>query len=169
MTVKDLVALFDYTYWAKDRLLEALAQVTPQQFTQPVAGSYGSLRNTLVHILSEEWGWLELCGGSARGADLHPTDYPTLASVADRWHQVESHVRGFLATLRDEDLGRAVKLTLGGGPSQTLPLRALMHHAAVHGIHHRGQVSLLLRALGYTPGNFDILLYYARPSAMAAR
>jgi uncharacterized damage-inducible protein DinB len=35
----------------------------------------------------------------------------------------------------------------------------LLHHAAVHAVHHRGQVSLLLRTLGYVPGNFDLLIY----------
>ena len=39
-----------------------------------------------------------------------------------------------------------------------------MHHAAIHGAHHRGQVALLLRILGYTPGNFDILFYYGETS-----
>ena len=32
-------------------------------------------------------------------------------------------------------------------------------HAANHGVHHRGQVSLLIRALGYAPGNIDLLFY----------
>ena len=36
-----------------------------------------------------------------------------------------------------------------------------MQHAANHGVHHRGQVALLLRLLGYTPGNVDIIFYYA--------
>jgi uncharacterized damage-inducible protein DinB len=36
-----------------------------------------------------------------------------------------------------------------------------MQHAANHGVHHRGQISLLLRMLGYSPDNFDILFYYA--------
>jgi uncharacterized damage-inducible protein DinB len=34
----------------------------------------------------------------------------------------------------------------------------LLHHSTVHGAHHRGQVALLLRVLGHSPGNFDILL-----------
>ena len=29
------------------------------------------------------------------------------------------------------------------------------------GVHHRGQVALLLRLLGHVPGNFDMLFYYA--------
>ena len=67
MTVKDLERLYDYGYWANKKLLAVVAQMTPEQFTQTVAGSYGSVRNTLVHVLSAEWGWLDRCGGRERG------------------------------------------------------------------------------------------------------
>jgi uncharacterized damage-inducible protein DinB len=49
-----------------------------------------------------------------------------------------------------------------------MPVGELLRHAANHGVHHRGQVSLLLRLLGYSPDNFDVLLYCAekhRPRA----
>jgi uncharacterized damage-inducible protein DinB len=36
-------------------------------------------------------------------------------------------------------------------------LGQLLQHAALHGVHHRGQSALRLRLLGYAPGNFDIL------------
>src|SRR5262249_54026503 len=147
-------------YWANGKLFEVVSELSPEQFTQPVAGSYGSVRNTMVHILSAEWGWLDRCGGPRRGAALNGADYPTIASVLERWKQVEGYIREFLRTLRDEDLTRIVEFTLGSGPKQAMPLGELLHHAAIHGVHHRGQVALLLRSLGYTPGNFDIVLYY---------
>ena len=31
--------------------------VRPDEFTRSVAGSDGSIRNTLVHVLSAEWAW----------------------------------------------------------------------------------------------------------------
>jgi len=46
MTAKDLEALFDYSYWANRKLFEVFSQLTPEQFTQLVGGSYGSIRNT---------------------------------------------------------------------------------------------------------------------------
>lgn len=46
MTVKDLERLYDYGYWANKKLLTAVAQLAPEQFTKTVAGSYGSVRNT---------------------------------------------------------------------------------------------------------------------------
>lgn len=165
MTVADLTTLFDYGYWANAGLRDVLSHVTTDQFTQPVAGSYGSIRNTMVHMLSAEWGWLERCGGAARGPALRAQDYPTATALFDRWHHVEARVREFLSTLRDEDLVRVVEFTVGGGSPQAMALGQLLHHAAIHGIHHRGQAALLLRTLGYVPGNFDILLYYAGRSA----
>jgi uncharacterized damage-inducible protein DinB len=162
VTVEDLETLFDYSYWANNRLRDVLSQLTTEQFTQPVAGSYGSIRNTMVHMLSAEWGWLERCGGTARGPALNALDYPTATALFDRWRHVETSVREFLSTLQDEDLGRVVEFAIGGGPRQSMVVGQLLHHAAIHGVHHRGQVALLLRTLGYVPGNFDILLYYAR-------
>jgi uncharacterized damage-inducible protein DinB len=70
MTVKDLERLSDYSYWANRKLLQVVSQLPSEQFTHNVAGSYGSVRNTLVHILSAEWGWLDRCGGAKRGPAL---------------------------------------------------------------------------------------------------
>ncbi len=168
MTVEDLRTLFDYGYWANRKLFAVLSGLTPEEFTREVAGQYGSIRNTLVHVLSAEWGWLGRCGGRERGPALKAPDYPTLESVATRWQEVDGYVREFLAGLKDEDLGRTVEFSLGG-PRQAIPLGALLQHAACHGIHHRGQVALLVRSLGHVPGNFDLIFYRARPSDSASR
>ncbi len=168
MTVADLERMFDYGYWANGRLLEVLSRLTPEQFTQSVAGSYGSIRNTMVHMLSAEWGWLDRCGGTPRGPALQAADYPTVAALFDRWREVEGYVRTFLSTLKDGDLGRTVEFALGGGPRHAMPLGDLLLHAANHGVHHRGQVALLLRSLGLAPGSVDLLMYYARPGAGGA-
>ena len=162
MTVRDLQSLYDYSYWANGKLFEVLSQLTTEQLTQSVAGSYGSVRNTMVHILSAEWGWLARCGGARRGPALVASDYPTVTSLIERWRQVEASVRGFLANLRDEDLDRMVEFAFGSGPKYSMRLGELMHHAAIHGVHHRGQAALLLRSLGRVPGDFDILFYYGR-------
>ncbi|MFI5311760.1 MAG: DinB family protein [Gemmatimonadales bacterium] len=162
MRVSDLQHLYGYNYWANKKLFDVLKQLTPAQFTQSVAGSYGSIRNTLVHVLSAEWGWLDRCGGPPRGERLNPEDYPTVESLVQAWARVESDMREFLSGLKDDDLARKVEFSLGGGPKHSFSLGHLMQHAAVHAVHHRGQVALLLRVLGVAPGNFD-LLFHAPP------
>jgi uncharacterized damage-inducible protein DinB len=161
MTVSDLKTLFDYGYWANNKLFPVISQLTPEQFTKTIDGSHGSIRNTLVHMLSAEWGWLDRCGGPARGPALDPADYPTPESVLPTWNNVEADFRDYLSKLHDEDLTRIVEFAIGGSVKRAMPLVELLQHAANHGVHHRGQVSLLLRLAGYAPENFDILIYYA--------
>ena len=160
MTVNDLETLFDYGYWANKKLFALVRQLTPDQFTQNVAGSYGSVRNTLVHMMSAEWGWLERSGGTRRGPALVPADYPTFVSVVERWNEVERNVRAFLSGLRPEDLERVVEFAVGSGPKQRMPRVNLLQHSATHGVHHRGQIALMLRMLGFAPGNVDRVLYF---------
>ncbi len=160
MTVTDLEIRFGYGHWANRKLFAVLPQLSTAQFTEPFAGDHGSIRNTLVHMLSAEWGWLERCGGPKRGAPLEADSYLTATAVMGAWTQQESRVREFLSTLRDADLARPIEFSLAGGPKQILPLGELLEHAANHGVHHRGQISLLLRLRGFAPENFDILFYF---------
>jgi len=166
MTAKDLEDLYDYGYWANRKLFDVIAQLTPGQFTRAVAGSYGSIRNTMVHVLSSEAGWLDRCGGPKRGPRFNPDDFPTVESVMQTWSKVEGHMRDFLTTLKGDDLARNVEFAIEHSAKQSMPLGELMQHAANHGVHHRGQVALLLRVLGHVPGDVDIFLYFAerRPS-----
>jgi uncharacterized damage-inducible protein DinB len=168
MTAHDLAILFDYSYWANERLFRVVASLRPEEFTRRVAGSYGSVQNTLVHALSTEWGWLDRCGGLQRGPRLDPNDYPTPESLLHEWSRVESSMRSFLAGLADADLARMVEYRGGDGLTRSMPLVELMHHTANHTAHYRAQTALLLRELGRTPGDVDLLFYYAARRGVTA-
>lgn len=168
MTVKELERRYDYNYWANRKLLAAVAQLTQAEFTQAVAGSYGSVRNTLVHVLSAEWGWLDRCGGHARGPALKGQDCPDLEGLVSTWTDVERWMREFLCSLSDADLARSVEFKNLQGETRSMILGELLQHAANHAVHHRGQVALLIRTLGYTPGNFDLLFYDAERHGVSA-
>ena len=167
-TVKDLERLYDYGYWANQKLLAVVSQLTREQFTQDVAGSYGSVRNTMVHVMSAEWGWLDRCGGPERGPALKGEDYATVESLVEAWGKVEAWVRTFLAGLKDGELFRQVEFKNSRGETRSMPLGELMQHAANHAVHHRGQVALLLRVLGHAPGNIDLLFYDADRRGVSA-
>jgi uncharacterized damage-inducible protein DinB len=156
MTIDDIRNFYDYGQWANRKVFSVLDQLTPAQFTENVAGSYGSIRNTLVHAMSTEWGWLERCGGAKRGPALKGADYASLESLTTQWNNVEGYVREFLATLTDADLLRNVDYVNERG-KHSMPIGELLHHGVNHAVHHRGQVALMLRMVGYIPGNFDII------------
>ena len=170
MTVKDLETLYDYSYWANARLFPSIAALTTEEFARPVAGSWGSIRSTLVHMMSAEGGWLERAGGPKRGAPLKAEDFPTLTAVSGYWALQEQKVRGFLANLSDEDAVRRLPFTIPQlSYSGELTIGEMLHHAATHNSHHRGQVSLLVRALGHEPVDVDIMFYYGEQPVAGQR
>ena len=158
-SVAELVRLYDYSCWANRLLLSVSARLSAEQFTRNVAGSYGSVRTTFVHVLSAEWGWLERCGGLHRGDRLQPEQFATLDQLVEAWSRVEAHMRAFLDGLGDDDLQFTIEFALGPGPRQSRPMGDILLHALIHAAHHRGQVALLLRELGLVPGNVDFLIY----------
>jgi uncharacterized damage-inducible protein DinB len=67
-----------------------------------------------------------------------------------------------LFELGDANLSRRFEFTVPlFSFTHVMSVGEVLHHAALHSIHHRGQVMLLLRTLGYAPTNVDILFYYA--------
>lgn len=168
MTISELSTSFEYHYWANAKLLNVVSTLTDAQFTTEVVGSFGSVRNTLVHVLSTEWGWLSRCGGHPRGSRLEAREFPTAQSLIDQWDIVRGYVWAFLAELSDADLGRIVEYPGSGGIIRRMPIGELMHHSVIHAVHHRAQVGLMLRELGIAPGNFDLLFFYAERRGVPA-
>jgi uncharacterized damage-inducible protein DinB len=68
-----------------------------------------------------------------------------------------------------EDLDRVVEFAVGSGPKQRMPRVNLLQHSATHGVHHRGQIALMLRMLGVAPGNVDLVLYFGEAPVGGAR
>jgi uncharacterized damage-inducible protein DinB len=159
MHIADLQRLHEYGSYANQKLLAVVATLSPEQFTRDMGGSYGSVRNTLVHVVSADLGWIERAGGPARGPKLEAAEYSTPAAVLTVFERAEKTGRAFLATLKDEDLSRSIDVPFGGPPPKRIALGDALQHAAIHAVHHRGQTAMILRMLGVVPGNFDYLFF----------
>src|SRR3954469_7393220 len=62
---EDLAELYKHNLWANLRLLDICAALTDEQLDLAAPGTYGSVRNTLVHIFgAEERYVLRLRGGA---------------------------------------------------------------------------------------------------------
>jgi len=168
MTVADLQELFAYSRWANGKLFSVIDQLPGHAFTREVAGAYGSIRNTLVHIMSTEAGWLERCGGPRRGPRLVADDFARLEEVVERWERIQSDMVHFLGQLEETDLERLAEYHGAEGVLRSMPVGELLHHAAIHAVHHRAQVSLLIREMGHAPGNIDLLFYFAEKREVPA-
>jgi uncharacterized damage-inducible protein DinB len=161
MTLQDLHILLDYNYWARDRMLEALDALTPEQFTSHVGGSFGSIRDTAAHMLGAEIVWYMRWQGESPVAMPKPDRFSNVAGLRSEWMEHEAKMRSFLASLGEADVTRIYAYKLTTGPSGSSPFWQMLQHLVNHGTYHRGQVTTLLRQMGAKPPqSTDMIGFY---------
>jgi uncharacterized damage-inducible protein DinB len=158
MNAQAIRTLYDYNYWANDRILEAAASAPQEAFTSASLG-YARLHETLVHTLSAEWIWRSRWQGVSPQAVLDPSEFPALAALRARWDAERRQMYAFLDTLGDADLSRVVEYTTTGGQQYANTLWHLMVHLVNHGTQHRGELAMLLTELGHSPGDIDMITF----------
>jgi len=158
MNKDDIQLLYEYDRWANHRVLQAASTLTDEQFTRDLGGAFRSVRDTLVHIVAGEWGWLEYWNEPAPDGAFHadldtrlaaifnPNAFPNVPAVQLKWAEVEKAQIEFVNRTTNESLERMI-------PFRTKQVRLghLMQHLANHSTYHRGQVALMMRQLNAVP------------------
>ena len=162
MTYEALVNLLDFHYWARDRLLDAVAQLTPDELHRDLGSSYGSVRDTLVHIVTAEWAWCSRWEGESPSGHLLATDFDTVEDIRARWKVEEARVRGFVGRLEPNEMNRVIEYAqMGGAPVRSV-FWHMLQHVVNHATFHRGQVTAMLRQLGAEPPRSQDLIGFYR-------
>jgi uncharacterized damage-inducible protein DinB len=124
------------------------------------------VRDTLVHIISGEWIWLEYWKEpfpistfvtelrARRDLLFNPDVLPNLASVQLKWVEIEREQIDFVNGVTNELLERMVFFR-----ARHVSLKHLMQHVANHSTYHRGQVALMMRQLGKEPMATDFQVF----------
>ena len=175
MNKDDIQLLYEYDRWANNRVLRVVSTLTDEQFTRDLGGSFHSVRNTLLHIISGEWGWLaywkESIHSSAFLTELRgrmdalfsPDEFPNVAAVQLKWGEVEKELIDFVNHVTNESLERMLPLR-----TTQIRLAHLMQHLANHSTYHRGQVALLMRQLDVEPLATDFHVFLVESRLQAA-
>jgi len=169
MKSRDVRMLLDYHYWARDRMLDAVEALTPDQFTRELSGSFRSVRDTLAHIYGAEWIWYSRWHGESPTALPTPETFPDFAPLRQAWRDHEKRMRTFVEELDDHGLERVVSYKLLNGTPGASVLGHMIQHVVNHASYHRGQVTTLLRQLGAAPPkSTDLITYYREMGAKSA-
>ena len=161
MNQQDLRTLLDYHYWARDRVLDALEPLTPEQLTRDMGNSFKSIHETVAHVYAAEWAWHERWHGHSPTALLPSDQFPDLASIRRTWSELEAKMRGFVEGLGDNGGSRVIEYKLLSGQAGSSPIWQMLQHVVNHASYHRGQVTTMLRQLGVQPAkSMDMIAYY---------
>ena len=161
MTYDDLRLLIDYHYWARDRVLDAVAAITPEQFTRPMGNSFSSIRDTVAHICAAERIWIRRLKGEKPLGLQNPDRLPDVDAARKEWAGLEGEMRQQLARLGPEAVNCKVEYQDLRGNDQSDVLWQMLQHVVNHGTYHRGQITTMLRQLDAAPPkSMDLIAFY---------
>ncbi|MBT8365049.1 MAG: DinB family protein [Deltaproteobacteria bacterium] len=160
MEINEIITLFDYNCWAIEKVIKSTSNLSANQFTAQTPCSHGSLRGTIVHILSAEWIWRLRCQeGISPDQFIDEKHFLTPESLGLRLIDEQSKMRKFLSTLDNSDLQSSIEYKTTKGAVYKNTLWHLIMHLFNHGTHHRSEVAEMLSRYGHSPGGIDFIIF----------
>lgn len=151
-------------HFAENRALweRYVAQLSAEQFAQPLIYSHGSIRDQIVHLMEVDDVWFSELQG------VEPLE-PVPAAQADdrpllraRWDAIEQRMRTYLAALQDETLD--TRPIAEPDEDRDLLVWQVLLHVVNHGTDHRAQLLRSLHDMGLATTSQDYIFYvYEHP------
>jgi uncharacterized damage-inducible protein DinB len=161
MTLDDLYLLIDYNYWARDRVLDAVALIAPEQFTCSMDNSFSSARDTIAHICAAERIWIHRLKGESLQVLQKPDRLRDLVASRREWGGLVREMREQLAKMGPDAVERRIDYQDLRGDSQSDIVWQMLHHMVNHGTYHRGQITMMLRQMDAVPPlSMDLIVFY---------
>lgn len=158
MNADALRHFYDY-HFAENRTLwdRYVTQLSPEQFTQPMGYSHGSVRDHLIHLMSVDDIWFSELRGVAPADPVAPAAVDDRPSLRAHWDTIEQRMRAYLAALRDEMLfDRPITEP---DEDRNLIVWQVLLHVVNHGTDHRAQLLRSLNDLGVATTSQDYIFY----------
>jgi uncharacterized damage-inducible protein DinB len=159
-TVRHIWVMFDYSLWARNKLLGTIETLTEEQVRDAEhKGVYGSIHDTLAHMAVSEWLWIRRCKGESP-LDLPKGEhYPSIASIVEWWDGVHNEAMQYLVGLHDVDLEWDLTYTAPDGKTRTRKIWHMLAQVTNHQTEHRSQIATILGALGVEVPATDLVVY----------
>jgi uncharacterized damage-inducible protein DinB len=143
---------FAHHVWATLRVVDACLPLTSEQLETTVPGTYGSILDTMRHIVGGDTSYLfAMTGGKVAQIDEDRMNLKELRVV------MESHGVAWSALLeQDIDPDTVIVRRRDDGSETHAPMGIRLAQAVHHGTDHRSQICTALTTLGIEPPEIDV-------------
>ncbi len=153
-----LTDAFGHHIWATVRLIDACLALDDDQVDATAPGTYGSIVDTMRHIVAADNGYLyALTGGRTATPDAYQMELVALRL------EMEANQAEWAALLeQDLDPDTNVIRHREDGSESHAPLGVRLAQALHHGTDHRSQICTILTTLGVEPPDVSVWEYAER-------
>ncbi|MBY5786805.1 damage-inducible protein DinB [Rhizobium leguminosarum] len=141
---------------ANRRLLQACATLKPGEFEAPRISFFPSIKETLNHIITVDWFYVDGLEGGTLGLKAFEVDEPfdDVSSLAEAQAKVDQRLTALCEALTPERLTSTISLHRGDR-IQEERMEDVLAHLFQHQTHHRGQVHAMLSGTSVAPPQLD--------------
>ena len=152
-----------YNAWANNRLYDAAAQLSDDEYRADKGAFFKSMHGTLNHLLATDRIWMKRFTGEGEAPDrLDAILHERLADLRAARDAEARRIVAWLGSLDEARLKGVIRYRRVSTPDEFVqPLMPALDHWFNHQTHHRGHAHMILTSLGKQTPELD-LLYYQR-------
>jgi uncharacterized damage-inducible protein DinB len=156
------VELAEFSNWADSRAIDWLSGVSDVQWNQVLVSSFGSIRETALHLVSAKKIWIDIWTNAPNPTYLSSTFKGSRNELLDIWKELSEDLRLFIENYPLENYLQMITVKKPSGELNTMEFRKTFPHMINHSTYHRGQLVTLLRQAGFSKvSNTDLFTYYS--------
>jgi uncharacterized damage-inducible protein DinB len=152
-----LAEFFRHNLWANLQLLDVCVGLSDEQLDTGAVGTFGCIRDTWIHLIAAEEGYLaRLTGQEPQNRLRSGSPFPGFIELRRRAHHTGD---ALIDVANREPEGRILRGTWRG-EAYVIPAAILLLQTINHGTEHRAQISMILTQLGIEPPEVDAWMYH---------
>lgn len=150
-----VTALFAHNAWANLKLLDFCERLSDAQLDSTATGGFGSIRDTLIHIVDAEVGYVERVNGKLPPRPIVKGTFPGFDVLKEivRWAAPELLALALAAQPDTLVRQRPPRMPI------SYKLASLMVQAISHSTEHRTQIATIITQLGMEPPDMSVWHY----------
>jgi uncharacterized damage-inducible protein DinB len=155
-----LTTLYGHHLWANLLLLERCAALSDEQLdgpiSGPISGTFGTIRNTLQHIVTSEQSYFSRISTGYR-YDRRQDELPM--TMAELVSAAQATGTGLIEWAKRVQADEVVEIDWDGTP-RFVPKAILLTQVINHGTEHRSQIMAIMTQLGIEPPDLQPWAYF---------
>jgi uncharacterized damage-inducible protein DinB len=155
---KQFQLMAEYNQWMNDKLYGVCAEMSEEERRRDLGAFFRSLHGTLNHLMYGDLAWMaRFKGRTSKVSDPAEELYASFTELRAARRELDQEIIEWVETLTSDRLREEMEYTSSiDGKTRIIPAWCLVTHMFNHQTHHRGQLTTLIKQLGYEPGVTDI-------------
>jgi uncharacterized damage-inducible protein DinB len=154
--METLETIFSHNLWANLRLFEECNKLTDEQLDTSIIGVFGSIRDTLLHIVKAEQGYFSRISTGKRYSYPEDTSQMTISDMVaavkitgESFIEWASKIKEFDTVRIDWD-----------GTTRDVPKTIILNQVINHATEHRSQIMSIMTQIGIEPPDVSSWSYF---------